>query len=117
MTAAQESKTIMYLSLKPLIPSRSTPKDNIRFASLSKKLTTHTLCNIRAHYRKPTMTYKEWEADLKRWCVSDEVSVRKIDSVYRNRAAQKTRRGEEVLRKWWAEDEREVLESVMQAYA
>ncbi|KAF7131073.1 hypothetical protein CNMCM5793_004060 [Aspergillus hiratsukae] len=115
MAAAQKSKTIMYLSLKPLIPSRSTPKDNIRFASFSKKLTTHILCNIRAHYDKPTMTYKEWEADLKRWCVSDEVSVRKIDSVYRNRAAQKARRGEEVLRKWWAEEEREVLESVMQA--
>ncbi|RHZ48768.1 hypothetical protein CDV55_100251 [Aspergillus turcosus] len=115
MTAAQESKTIMHLSLKPLIPSRSTPKDNIRFASLSKALRTHTLCNIRAHYDKPTMTHKEWEDDLKRWCVSDEVSVRKIDSVYRNRAAQKARRGEEVLRKWWAAEEREVLESVMQA--
>jgi hypothetical protein len=115
MAAAQESKTIMYLSLKPLIPSRSTPKDNTRFSSASKALRTHTLNNIRAHYDKPTMTYEEWEADLKRWCVSDEVSVRKIDSVYRNRAAQKARRGEEVLRKWWADDERGVLDGVIQA--
>jgi hypothetical protein len=115
MAAAQESKTIMYLSLKPLIPSRSTPKDNTRFASASKALRTHTLSNIRAHYNKPTMTHEEWEANLKRWCVSDEVSVRKIDSVYRNRAAQKARRGEEVLRKWWADEERGVLDGVMQA--
>ncbi|KAF4153792.1 hypothetical protein CNMCM6936_009546 [Aspergillus lentulus] len=115
MGAAQESKTIMYLSLKPLIPSRSTPKDNTRFASASKALRTHTLNNIRAHYDKPALTYDEWEADLKRWCVSDEVSVRKIDSVYRNRAAQKARRGEGVLRKWWADEERGVLEGMMQA--
>ncbi|PKX88665.1 uncharacterized protein P174DRAFT_414860 [Aspergillus novofumigatus IBT 16806] len=115
MAAVQESKTIMYLSLKPLIPSRSTPKDNARFGSASKALRAHTLSNIRAHYGKPTMTHLEWEADLKRWCVSDQVSVRKIDSVYRNRAAQKARRGEEVLRKWWADEERGVLEGVMKA--
>ncbi|GFF99774.1 isoform 4 of protein NLRC3 [Aspergillus udagawae] len=115
MAAAQESKTIMYLSLKPLIPSRSTPKDNARFASASKALRTHTLSNIRARYNKPTITYEEWEANLKRWCVSDDVSVRKIDSVYRNRAAQKARRGEEVLRKRWADEERVILEEVMQA--
>ncbi|EAW21039.1 uncharacterized protein NFIA_062000 [Aspergillus fischeri NRRL 181] len=115
MAAAQESKTILYLSLKPLIPSRSTPKDNSRFASASKALRTHTLSNIRAHYGKPTMIHEEWEADLKRWCVSDEISVRKIDSVYRNRAAQKARRGEEVLRKQWADEERGVLDGVMQA--
>ncbi|RHZ46501.1 uncharacterized protein CDV56_104329 [Aspergillus thermomutatus] len=115
MTAAQESKSIMYLSLKPLIPSRSTPKDNRRFASLSKALRTHSLSNIRVRFDKPTMTYQEWEDDLKRWCISDEVSVRKIDSVYRNRAAQKARRGEEVLQKWWSEEERGVLEGVLQA--
>lgn len=61
------------------------------------------------------MTREEWETDHKRWCVSDEVSVRKIDSVYRNRAAQKARRGEEVLRKRWADEERGVLDGVMQA--
>ncbi|KAF4264747.1 hypothetical protein KXX13_001345 [Aspergillus fumigatus] len=115
MAAAQESQTIMYLSLKPLIPARSTPRDNTRFAGAFKALRRHTLGNIRAHYDKPTMTREEWETDHKRWCVSDEVSVRKIDSVYRNRAAQKARRGEEVLRKRWADEERGVLDGVMQA--
>ncbi|OJJ35723.1 hypothetical protein ASPWEDRAFT_110735 [Aspergillus wentii DTO 134E9] len=112
VSAALQSKSILHLSLKPLIPSER-PKEDIQYQRLTKALFSHNLSNIRTHYNNPNMTYKEWDDDLKRWCVSDETSVRKIDSVYRNRAAQKARKGEEVLNKWLDEKDKAIVEEVM----
>ena len=56
--------------------------------------------------------YEEFERGEKRWLMSDEVDVRKIDSVYRNREAGEARRGGKRLVKWWGEGDR-TLEGVM----
>jgi hypothetical protein len=53
-------------------------------------------------------------AEHKRSLVNDKESIRKIDSVYRNRDAGLARRGLKKLDKWWNEDD-ETLEKVMGA--
>lgn len=65
--------------------------------------------NVRRRYE---IGYEEFERDEKRWLMSDEVDVRKIDSVYRNREAGEARRGGKKLEKWWGEGGR-TLEEVM----
>jgi hypothetical protein len=51
-------------------------------------------------------------ANQKRWLLSDETDVRKIDSVYRNRDAGEARRGLKILDKWWDEND-QTLQEVM----
>ncbi|KAK6523690.1 hypothetical protein TWF281_001664 [Arthrobotrys megalospora] len=63
--------------------------------------------NVRAEW--PGMGYEEWVGTEKRWLVNDREDVRAIDSVYRNRDAGMARRGQMILKKWWTEDNEEVL--------
>lgn len=58
------------------------------------------------------LTYGEFMANQKRWLLSDETDVRKIDSVYRNRDAGEARRGLKILDKWWDEKD-QTLQEVM----
>lgn len=57
----------------------------------------------------PDRKYDNWFADEKRWLVNDKHDVRAIDSVYRNRDAGMARRGQMVLKKWWTEDNEDIL--------
>lgn len=58
------------------------------------------------------VTYGDFMANQKRWLLSDETDVRKIDSVYRNRDAGEARRGLKILDKWWDEND-QTLHEVM----
>ncbi|EPS45903.1 hypothetical protein H072_88 [Dactylellina haptotyla CBS 200.50] len=63
--------------------------------------------NVKDEY--PDMTYDQWFAEERRWLVNDKDDVRAIDSVYRNRDAGMARRGQMVLKKWWTEDNEDIL--------
>jgi len=67
--------------------------------------------NVRARFGEQT-TYQSFWDDEKRWVLSDQVDVRKIDSVYRTRDMRSARRGKMVLVKRW-EEEDDTLERVM----
>ena len=58
------------------------------------------------------VTYGDFMANQKRWLLSDETDVRKIDSVYRNRDAGEARRGLKILDKWWDEND-QTLQEIM----
>ncbi|KAH7029225.1 uncharacterized protein B0I36DRAFT_325297 [Microdochium trichocladiopsis] len=67
--------------------------------------------NVRARFGEDKSYSSFWENE-KRWVLSDQLDVRKIDSVYRTRDVRKARRGEMVLVKLW-EDDDDTLDRVM----
>ncbi|KAL8830380.1 MAG: hypothetical protein Q9170_005762, partial [Blastenia crenularia] len=59
--------------------------------------------NVKAVYGNE-MTYEDFEKGEKRWLISPK-DVRFIDSGYRNRDADKARRGKMILDKWWKNEQ------------
>jgi Ran GTPase-activating protein (RanGAP) involved in mRNA processing and transport len=96
------------------INQQGSDHDSIRHAQeharLSKLVRLRVVNNVRDKHRD--MTYAQWEKKEKRWVVSDELDVRKVDSVYRNRDMALARRGVKRLEKWWDEDDT-TLEDIM----
>ncbi|KXJ90308.1 hypothetical protein Micbo1qcDRAFT_227500 [Microdochium bolleyi] len=67
--------------------------------------------NVRARYGED-MDYGRFWDDERRWVLSDQLDVRKIDSVYRTRDMRSARKGEMVLVKMWDDDD-DTLDRVM----
>ncbi|KAF3938943.1 hypothetical protein ABW19_dt0201771 [Dactylella cylindrospora] len=57
----------------------------------------------------PGLGYDRWFTQERRWLVNDKDDVRAIDSVYRNRDAGMARRGQMILKKWWTEENEDIL--------
>ncbi|KAF2650580.1 RNI-like protein, partial [Lophiostoma macrostomum CBS 122681] len=81
------------------------------YESLCEMADEHLEGNVKRVYGEQ-MEYERFLEEEKRWLVSDRESVRKINSVYRNRDAVAARRGEGEFEKWW-EVEDGTLEGVM----
>ncbi|TDZ34969.1 NLR family CARD domain-containing protein 3 [Colletotrichum spinosum] len=80
---------------------------------LEKAVDDRLEANVKAKYGKD-MTYEKFLADKKRWIVNDQMDVRKIDSVYRNRDAGLARRHLTSLIKDW-DDNDDTISRVMNA--
>ncbi|PVI03182.1 RNI-like protein [Periconia macrospinosa] len=110
--AILQSPTIIWYDPRTIWPQeRSYPaikagQEHKKNVALARE---HLAANVKRIYG---ITYDEFRADQKRWVVSDQTDVRKIDSVYRNRDSQMARRGLKVLDKLWDEDD-ETLQKVM----
>jgi NLR family CARD domain-containing protein 3 len=106
-----ESKTLLYFSAKSVLEAgaggdveeKAAAKDLRR---LESQLQYRLAENVKAKYGAE-VTYSGFLQREKRWLVSDERDVRKIDSVYRNRDMGLARRGLKKLDKWWVGDEDE----------
>lgn len=70
-----------------------------------KAVREHLEGNVRARYGED-VAYVRFVEEEKRWLVNDQLDVRKIDSVYRNRDAGLARRRLMTLVKNWDEDDR-----------
>jgi hypothetical protein len=105
LTAVTASPSLLFYHARPIVPqSRDAPaiQAGQTHAAAAAAARTHLARNVcRVH--GADVSYDAFLAQHKRALVSDEESVRRIDSVYRNRAAGQARRGEGVLRKMWDE--------------
>jgi hypothetical protein len=110
---ASRHPSLLQLNISSINRQGSDP-ESIRHAQeharLSKLLRLRVVNNVRDKHRD--MTYAQWEKKEKRWVISDELDVRKIDSVYRNRDMALARKGVKRLEKWWGEDDT-TLEEIM----
>lgn len=113
LSAVQQSPSMLWYDAKTIWP-QDRAATAIKAGQEHKKnlalAREHLAANVDKVYN---VSYKEFSANHKRWLVSDEEDVRKIDSVYRNRDAQLARRGLKHLDKWWSEDD-ETLQKVME---
>ncbi|CAI6271127.1 unnamed protein product [Periconia digitata] len=113
LLAVLQSTTLLWYDARTIWP-QERPAIAIRAGQVHKKnlarVREHLAANVKRVYGG--ISYDEFRANQKRWVVSDQTDVRKIDSVYRNRDAQMARRGLKVLDKWWEEDD-ETLQKVM----
>ena len=106
--AVAHSSSMLFFAAKPLL-SASRAKKGYTATKLGQcAVRVGARCRARlaqnvARRFGQEMGYERFLADEKRWLVSPE-DVRKIDSVYRNRAAGEARRGLRVLEKWWEGD-------------
>ena len=114
LSAVAASSTLLYYFAKTVHPQdRAAPaiaagQEHVR---LSKQAHAALVANVERVYG---LDYEEFIAEKKRWLISDETDVRKIDSVYRNRDAGQARRKLKTLDKFWEEGD-QTLEEVMQA--
>ncbi|KAF5024924.1 hypothetical protein F66182_3008 [Fusarium sp. NRRL 66182] len=126
-----ESPTLVYYAAHSILPDPTlesatfTPTVDTRFANpaertkpeieLDRAVLEHLTANIKSRYGEGT-SYNRFMEEEKRWLVSDQTDVRKIDSVYRNRDAGLARRRLLTLVKNWEEGD-ETLDRVMAAHA
>jgi NLR family CARD domain-containing protein 3 len=83
---ASESLSLLYLCLKSIHPQpKSGPSVSLgqEHARLQKLLQEHVFENVRNKYGG--LNCEEWERSEKRLIISNQLDVRKLDSVYRNR--------------------------------
>jgi hypothetical protein len=115
--AAQNSLSILVLQAKTIHTTQANDKTAIAEAQehsrLAKKVQVQVHNNVKRVYGQE-VSYQEFTDRYRRWLVNDEVDVRKIDSVYRNRDADLARRGVRYLKKWWDQDD-ETLAQVMKS--
>ncbi|KAF2433130.1 RNI-like protein [Tothia fuscella] len=100
-----ESSSMLYFHANSIFPQKrdyASVKAGQEHARLDKLAKQRIAENRRLKYGKD-MSADEWLATKRRWIVSDEQDVRKIDSVYRNRDMGLARRGLKKLDKWWDE--------------
>lgn len=100
------------------VPSRDTPlrlepAPHRAQDEVAMSVRARLEANVRKRYGEQ-MTYLDFMAGEKRWLVSDQTDVRKIDSVYRNRDAGLARRQLKTLVKEWEEGD-DTLQRVMSA--
>jgi Ran GTPase-activating protein (RanGAP) involved in mRNA processing and transport len=110
---ASNHPSLLQLNIWPIHPQATDPisvRHAQEYARLSKLLRLRVWKNVA--YKHKDMTYEKWEKSEKRWVISDELDVRKIDSVYRNRDMALARRGVKKLEKWWGEEDT-TLEEIM----
>ena len=110
--ACLQSHSLLFFSAKSVLSS-SKPDADALFASkelarLELELQDHLTSNVKAKYGS-TVTYKEFLENDRRWLISDQQNVRKVDSVYRTRDMDRARRKLETLNKLWIGDEPEWL--------
>ncbi|KAL5417554.1 hypothetical protein PMIN03_001512 [Paraphaeosphaeria minitans] len=107
--------TFEYFFAKTIFPQERTAAAvhaGKNHARLKKEAHENFEANVQRIYG---VTYGEFLAEHKRWLVNDKDSVRKIDSVYRNRDAGLARRGLKRLDKWWAEGD-ETFQAALKEY-
>jgi Ran GTPase-activating protein (RanGAP) involved in mRNA processing and transport len=110
LEAAIESNSLLIFSSKSVFNlgveySKSEREHNIQ---LQRELNERQKENVRAKYGG--MEYDEFHKSEKRWILSDKESIRKIDSVYRNRDMGLARQGIIRLKKWWDEGDETLAE-------
>ncbi|KAK6531713.1 hypothetical protein TWF694_002889 [Orbilia ellipsospora] len=108
--AVAKNKHLLFYNAKSIKAeerSREGRNVNVEANKLKGVVRDRLQANIKEEY--PGMTYDEWSAEERRWLVNDRDDVRAIDSVYRNRDAGMARRGQMVLKKWWTEDNEDIL--------
>lgn len=110
---ASNHPSLLQLNISSIHP-QATDAISIRHgqehARLSKLVQQRVRNNVTQKHSD--MTYEEWQQNEKRWLVSDELDVRKIDSVYRTRDMALARKGKKQIDKWWGEDDT-TLEEIM----
>jgi hypothetical protein len=116
LEALLSSPSLMYYRATTIYPQSRTAlaiKDGQTHARLLATVRRHITDNVQRMYGAD-VTFDLFMSEHKRWLVNDEASVRKIDSVYRNRDAGLARRKLKILDKCWDVDD-ETLEKVMGA--
>ena len=111
--AIPSSPSLLYHNASTIHPqSRAAPAifAGQTHAKAAAAARAHLARNVQRVYGSD-VSYALFLSEHKRALVSDEGSVRKIDSVYRNREAGLARRGVKVLEKWWVDGD-ETLERV-----
>lgn len=110
--AASQSSSLLYYFASPAETRNRWATELVEHDRLARLLKAQLTANVKAKYG-PDMSYDEWHAGEKRWCMSDKTDVRKIDSVYRNRDMGLARRGLKKLDKWWREENERILQDAM----
>jgi hypothetical protein len=116
LSAASTSPSLLYYQASTIHPqSRAAPAivAGQTHAKAAAAARAHMARNIKRVYGDD-VSYDTFLSEHKRSLVNDEASVRKIDSVYRNRDAGLARRKLKTLDKWWKGDDG-TLEKVMGA--
>ncbi|KAK6498840.1 hypothetical protein TWF481_011412 [Arthrobotrys musiformis] len=109
--AVSESRYLQFYNARTLKNderAREGKTVNLEANKLKGVVRDRLTANVRSEW--PGLGYEEWIATEKRWLVNDQEDVRAIDSVYRNRDAGMARRGQMILKKWWTEDNKDVLQ-------
>jgi Ran GTPase-activating protein (RanGAP) involved in mRNA processing and transport len=111
LEAAMESSSILVLSAKPVNISgvEQSKQERERYLKLQKQFAERQKDNIMARFGDG-VSIDEFHKSEKRWIMSDQESIRKIDSVYRNRDMGLARRGIIRLNKWWEEGDETLAE-------
>jgi Ran GTPase-activating protein (RanGAP) involved in mRNA processing and transport len=109
--AAVESSSLFLLSVRPVSNSGvEYPKhERERYLKLKQELAEHQKGNIKARFGDG-MSSDDFYKSERRWVLSDKDSIRKIDSVYRNRDMGLARRGIIKLNKWWDDGDETLAE-------
>ncbi|KAK6352423.1 hypothetical protein TWF730_009250 [Orbilia blumenaviensis] len=110
-TAVSKNRYLQFYNAKSLKAderAREGKAVNLEANKLKILIKDRLTANVKAEW--PELSYDEWIGMEKRWLVNDKEDVRAIDSVYRNRDAGMARRGEMILKKWWTEDNKDVLQ-------
>jgi Ran GTPase-activating protein (RanGAP) involved in mRNA processing and transport len=107
--AATDSPSLLVFSAKSLFNLGTNKHQRQINIKLQIELEARLKANVHKKYGD-AMSYDEFNKFEKRWIVSDKESIRKIDSVYRNRDMGLARRGIIRLNKWWGEGDETLAE-------
>ncbi|EWC47283.1 hypothetical protein DRE_03402 [Drechslerella stenobrocha 248] len=107
--AVANNQTLLFFNARSIIErARDPPRVNQMAHRLRAAVRRRMVDNVAAEF--DGMTYETWFNNERRWLVNDREDVRAIDSVYRNRDAGMARRGQMVLKKWWTEENKDILQ-------
>lgn len=110
--SASKSRSLLYFNVLSAYHHKRDRETDSEYKHYKQLLKETLTANVQRKHG-PGMTYEEWCATEKRWLLSDEMDVRKIDSVYRTRDMGLARRGLMKLDKWWTEENEGILAGAM----